>query len=71
MLWGCFSAAGTGILVRIEGKINRAKYRERSLMKTCSRALRTLDWVEVSHSNKTTSISTLPIHLRSGFRTSL
>ena len=28
MLWGCFSAAGTGRLVRIEGKINRAKYRE-------------------------------------------
>ena len=28
MLWGCFSAAGTGRLVRIEGKLNRAKYRE-------------------------------------------
>ena len=28
MLWGCFSAAGTGRLVRIEGKMNRAKYRE-------------------------------------------
>ena len=26
MLWGCFSAAWTGRLVRIEGKINRAKY---------------------------------------------
>ena len=26
--WGCFSAAGTGKLVRIEGKMNRAKYRE-------------------------------------------
>ena len=25
---GCFSAAGTGRLVRIEGKINRAKYRQ-------------------------------------------
>ena len=25
MLWVCFSAAGTGRLVRIEGKINRAK----------------------------------------------
>ena len=23
MLWGCFSAAGTGKLVRIEGKIQR------------------------------------------------
>ena len=28
MLWGCYSAAGTGRLVRIEGKKNRAKYRE-------------------------------------------
>ena len=28
MLWGCFSATGTGKIVRIEGKVNRAKYRE-------------------------------------------
>jgi hypothetical protein len=28
MVWGCFSAAGTGRLVRIEGKMNGAKYRE-------------------------------------------
>ena len=28
MLWGCFSAAGTGRLVRIEGKMNGAKYSE-------------------------------------------
>ena len=28
MLWGCFSEAGTGRLVRIEGKMNRAKYSE-------------------------------------------
>ena len=28
MLWGCLSAAGTERLVRIEGKMNRAKYRE-------------------------------------------
>ena len=28
MLWGCFSAAGTGRLVRIESKMNDAKYRE-------------------------------------------
>jgi hypothetical protein len=37
-----FSAAGTGRLVRIEGKINRAKYRE-ILKETCSRAVRTSD----------------------------
>ena len=28
MQWQCFSAAGTGRLVRLEGKMNRAKYRE-------------------------------------------
>uniref|UniRef100_A0A4W5QNH0 Tc1-like transposase DDE domain-containing protein n=1 Tax=Hucho hucho TaxID=62062 RepID=A0A4W5QNH0_9TELE len=28
MLWGCFSEAGIGRLVRIEGKMNGAKYRE-------------------------------------------
>uniref|UniRef100_A0A8C7IBR7 ADP-ribosylhydrolase ARH1 n=1 Tax=Oncorhynchus kisutch TaxID=8019 RepID=A0A8C7IBR7_ONCKI len=28
MLWGCFSAAGTGRLVRNEAKMNGAKYRE-------------------------------------------
>jgi hypothetical protein len=28
MMWGCFSATGTGRLVRIKGKMNRAKYRE-------------------------------------------
>jgi hypothetical protein len=28
MLWGYFSAASTGRLVRIEGKMNGAKHRE-------------------------------------------
>jgi hypothetical protein len=28
MLWGCYSAAGTGRLVRIKGKMNGAKYRD-------------------------------------------
>uniref|UniRef100_A0AAZ3RP71 Transposase n=1 Tax=Oncorhynchus tshawytscha TaxID=74940 RepID=A0AAZ3RP71_ONCTS len=28
MPWGCFSVAGTGRLVRIEGKMNGAKYRD-------------------------------------------
>ncbi|KAF7658746.1 hypothetical protein LDENG_00007880 [Lucifuga dentata] len=28
MLWGCFSAAGTGRLDRTEGRMNAAKFRE-------------------------------------------
>ena len=28
MLWGCFSSAGAGALVRIEGKMDGAKYRK-------------------------------------------
>uniref|UniRef100_A0AAZ3QBF7 Transposase n=1 Tax=Oncorhynchus tshawytscha TaxID=74940 RepID=A0AAZ3QBF7_ONCTS len=40
MLWGCFSVAGTGRLIRIE---ERCKV-QRSLVKNCSRTLRTSDW---------------------------
>jgi hypothetical protein len=28
MLWGCFLAAGTGRLVRMEGKMNGENYRD-------------------------------------------
>ena len=28
MLWGCFSSAGTGALIRMEGKMDGAKYRK-------------------------------------------
>ena len=28
MLWGCFSSAGTGALVRIKGKMDEVKYRK-------------------------------------------
>jgi len=28
MLWGCFSAAGTERLIRVEGKVNTAMYRD-------------------------------------------
>ena len=39
ILWGCFSAAGTGRLVRIEGKMNGAKYRK-ILVESCSQDVR-------------------------------
>ena len=69
MLWECFSATGTGRLVRIEAKMNGVK--DRTLMKTCSRALRTSDWGEGSPSNRTTTLSTQPRQRRSHFGTSL
>ncbi|KAI3356847.1 hypothetical protein L3Q82_003500 [Scortum barcoo] len=39
MLWGCFSAAGTGRLARIEGKDEYSNVQRDAWMKTCSRAL--------------------------------
>ena len=51
MLWGCFSAARTGRLVRIEGKMNGAKYGEildENLLQSAQ------DWNEGSPSNTTT-----------------
>ena len=62
--------AGTGRLVRIEGKMNGAKYGE-ILDETCSRALRTSDWGEGSPSNRTTTLSIQLRQSRSGFGTSL
>jgi hypothetical protein len=67
MLWGCFSAAGAGRLVRIEGKMNGAKYREI----LDENLLRTSDWGEGSPSNRTTTLRTQPMQCRSGFGTSL
>ncbi|CDQ60660.1 unnamed protein product [Oncorhynchus mykiss] len=60
-----FSAAGTGRLVRIEGKMNGAKYREildENLLKTS-------DWGKGSPSNRTTTLSTQSRQRRSGFGT--
>ena len=58
MLWGMFSVAGTGRLVRIEVKMNGAKYREILMntsqspelnpQKNISRELRTSGWGRVS-----------------------
>jgi hypothetical protein len=62
-----FSAAGTGRLVRINGKMNRAKYREI----LDENLLRTSDWGKSSLSNRTMTLSTQQRQCRSGFETSL
>jgi hypothetical protein len=67
VLWGCFSAAGTRRLVRIEEKMNRVKYREI----LDENLLQTSDWGEGSPSNRPTNLSTQPRQPRSGFGTSL
>ena len=68
MRWGCFSA--TRETSQDRGKDEQSKV-QRSLMKTCSRELRTSDWSKGSPSNRTTTLSTQPRHCRSGFGTSL
>ena len=52
------------------GKVERSKV-QRSLMKTCSRALRTSDWGEASPSSRTTTLSTHPRQRRSSIGKSL
>ena len=64
-----FSGRDWGSSVRIKGKTEQST--ESSLMKTCSRALRTSDWGEGSPSNRTTTLSTQTRQRRSGFGTSL
>jgi hypothetical protein len=61
MLWGCFSAAGTGRLVRIKAKMNGAKYREildESLLQSTG--------MKGSPSNRTMTLSTQPRQRGSG-----
>jgi hypothetical protein len=56
-------------LVRIEGKMNGAKYSE--IRENLLQTLGTSDWDEGSPSNRTTTLSTQPRQCRSGFVTSL
>jgi hypothetical protein len=68
MLWGCFSAAGTERLVRIEGKMNGSKYREildENLLQSAQ------DLRLGSPSNRTMTLSTQSRQCRSGFGVSL
>ena len=64
---GMFSAAGTGRLVRIEGKMNRAKYKEI----LDENLHRTSDWGEGSPCNRKMTLSTQLRHRRNGFGTGL
>ncbi len=57
MLWGCFSAAGTGRLVAIEGKMNAAKYRD-ILDENLLQSAQDLRLGEDLPSNKTMTLST-------------
>jgi len=56
MLWGCFSVAGTGRLIRNKGKMNAAMYRDI----LDENLLWTSDWGKGSSSNRTTTLSTQP-----------
>uniref|UniRef100_A0AAZ3QAD4 Transposase n=1 Tax=Oncorhynchus tshawytscha TaxID=74940 RepID=A0AAZ3QAD4_ONCTS len=65
MLWGCFSASGTGRLFGIKEKMNGAKYKEildENLLQN------TQTGGEGSPSKRTMTLSTQPRQRRSGFR---
>uniref|UniRef100_A0AAZ3SFP7 Uncharacterized protein n=1 Tax=Oncorhynchus tshawytscha TaxID=74940 RepID=A0AAZ3SFP7_ONCTS len=70
MLWGCFSAAAPGRLVRIEGKMNGAKYRE-ILDENLLQSAQDIRLREGSPSNGTITLYTQPRQCRSCFWTSL
>ena len=69
MLWGCFSLAGTGKLVRIEGKMDAAKYREilEGNLFQSSRDLR-LGWMFTFQQDNEDTLSILPKQHSSGLR---
>ena len=69
MLWGCFSVAGTGRLVRMEATMNAAMYRD---ILDENLLLSALDLrVTVRSFSRTMTLSTQPIYQRSVFRTTL
>uniref|UniRef100_A0AAZ3P8E5 Transposase n=1 Tax=Oncorhynchus tshawytscha TaxID=74940 RepID=A0AAZ3P8E5_ONCTS len=70
MLWGCFSAAGTGRLVRIDAKINRAKYRE-ILDENLLHSAQDLRLRQRFTFQQDKTLSIQPRQRRSGFGTSL
>jgi hypothetical protein len=70
MLWGCFSATETWRLVRIEGKINREKYRE-ILDENLLQSAQDLRLGRRLPSNRTMTLSIQPRQRRSSVGTSL
>uniref|UniRef100_A0A9J8D3D0 Uncharacterized protein n=1 Tax=Cyprinus carpio carpio TaxID=630221 RepID=A0A9J8D3D0_CYPCA len=54
MLWGCFSAAGTGRLVAIEGKMNAAKLGRRFTFQQNNDPKHTAKIMEWLHNNSVT-----------------
>lgn len=57
MLWGSFSLAGTGKLVRVDGKMDGVKYRA-ILNENLSESAK--DWGEDSSSSRTTTLNVQP-----------
>ncbi len=57
MLWGCFSAAGTERLVRVEEKLNAPKYLD-SLNENSVQSIQDLRRAEGSPSNRSMTLST-------------
>ncbi len=57
MLWGCFSAAGTEGLVRVEEKLNAPKYWD-SLNENPVQSIQKLRWAEGLPSNRTIDLKT-------------
>ncbi len=62
ILWGCFSAAGTEGLVRIEEKLNAPNYRD-SLKENPVQSIQNLRRAEGSPSNRTVTLNTQQVWL--------
>ena len=71
MLWGCFSVAGTGGLVRVEGKLSGAKYRDILHENLVQSAQDLRLGRRFTFQQRTMTLSTQPRQRRSGLGTTL
>ena len=71
MLWGCFSKAGTGRLVRIEAKMSEAKYREILNNENLLQSTQDFRLGQRFNFQQDNDPKQQPKQCRSGFRTSL